>query len=65
MSTTNLSIGARAGLACFESYNSPKMGTLKLVLLSPKIAPLTDLWATLEGVLFIFMRWPYYNFCSL
>jgi hypothetical protein len=65
MSTINLSIGARAGSAFFESYKSPKMGTLKLVLLSPKTAPLTDLWATLEGVFVIFMRLPYYNFCSL
>jgi hypothetical protein len=32
MSTTNLSIGARASSARFESYKSPKMGTLKLLL---------------------------------
>jgi hypothetical protein len=33
--------------------------TLSQILLSPKTAPNTDLWAIFEHVLVIFMRWPY------
>jgi hypothetical protein len=39
--------------------------TLSQKLLSPKTASKTDLWTIFEYVLVIFMRWPYYNFCSL
>jgi hypothetical protein len=65
MSTTNLSIRSRAGRPGLR-VTSPKDGYLEIVtafhlakFAKSQNSPLTDLWATFEGVLVILMRWPY------